>query len=158
MELHWINFVQHILNLIILFLILRTFLYRPVSKFMAEREAKFAKEREAITTGRQEAAALKTQLEESLAGAKRVAEELADERVKAAEREAEEIRQKARQDAQRLLGEANAQALAERDEMMAELRDQTAVLAVDLAGHILEREVTAADNQSIIDGFFKKVG
>ena len=35
---------------------------------------------------------------------------------------------------------------------------QTAELAVDIAGKILEREVTQEDHQRIIDSFFDKVG
>lgn len=158
MEFHLIDFVQHVLNIIVLFLLLRLFLYKPVSKFMAAREAKFASEREAIMAGQQETSALKVQYEASLADARRTAERMADEKLQVAEREAEEIRQKAKKDAQRILADAHTQAMAERDEMLGELKDQTAALAVDLAGHILEREVSTADNQRIIDDFFRKVG
>ena len=42
--------------------------------------------------------------------------------------------------------------------MMNELKAQTAELAVDIAGKILEREVTQEDHQRIIDSFFDKVG
>jgi len=158
MEFRLIDFVEHVLNLIILFLLLRTFLYKPVSKFMAAREEKFAHERETITAGQQEAASLKARYESSLADAKRTADEIADEKLRAAEREAEELRQKAKQDAQKTLSDAHTQAVSERDEMLGELKDQTAALAVDLAGHILEREVSAEDNQKLIDDFFRKVG
>jgi len=50
------------------------------------------------------------------------------------------------------------QAVAEREGMIKELRAQTAELAVDIAGKILEREVTQEDHQRIIDSFFDKVG
>lgn len=158
MEFHLIDFVYHILNILVLFLLLRLFLYKPVSKYMAAREAKFASERETINAGQQETSALKAQYETSLADARRNADQLVDEKLKAVEQEVEEIRNKARQDAQRILADAHTQTVAERDEMLNELRDQTAALAVELAAHILEREVSAADNQRIIDDFFRKVG
>ncbi len=158
MEFHLIDFIEHALNLILLFLLLRTFLYKPVRKFMQEREAKFAHEREQIDLSRSEADALKTQYETSMKNAKLDAEHLAEERRKAAEREAEELHKKAKQDVQVILTDAMSQAVAEREGMLGDLRSQTAELAVDIAEKILEREVKQEDHQRIIDSFFDKVG
>ena len=158
MEFHLIDFIEHALNLLILFLLLRHFLYKPVSKFMQEREANFTRERERLDASRNEANVLKAQYETSMKNARLDAEHIAEERRKAAEREAEELRKKARQDAQGILSDAMHQAVAEREGMMNELKTQTAELAVDIAGKILEREVTQEDHQRIIDSFFDKVG
>lgn len=158
MEFHLIDFIEHTLNLLILFLLLRTFLYKPVSKFMAEREAKFAREREQIDTSRNEADELKSKYETSMKNARLDAEHIAEERRKAAEREAEDVRKKAKQDAQEILTDAMKQAVTEREGMLSDLKSQTAELAVDIAGKILEREVTQEDHQRIIDSFFDKVG
>ena len=158
MEFHLIDFIEHALNLLIFFLLLRYFLYKPVSKFMAEREAKFAREREQLDASRNEANVLKAQYETSMKNARLDAEHIADERRKAAEREADDLRKKAKQDAQGILSDAMQQAVAEREGMLSELKTQTAELAVDIAGKILEREVTQEDHQRIIDSFFDKVG
>jgi F-type H+-transporting ATPase subunit b len=158
MEFKLIDFIEHVLNLLILFLLLRTFLYKPVSKFMAEREAKFAREREQIDANRNEANVLKAQYETSMKNARLDAEQIAEERRKAAERETDEMRKKAKQDAQGILTDAMSQAVAEREGMLNDLKTQTAELAVDIAGKILEREVTQEDHQRIIDSFFDKVG
>ena len=158
MEFKLIDFIEHALNLLILFLLLRYFLYQPVSKFMAEREGKFAREREQIDASRNEANTLKSQYETSMKNARLDAEAIAEERRKAAEREAEDLRKKAKQDAQGILSDAMQQAMTEREDMLGDLKSQTAELAVDIAGKILEREVKQEDHQRIIDSFFDKVG
>jgi len=158
MEFHLIDFIEHALNLLVLFLLLHTFLYKPVSNFMAEREAKFARERAQIDVSRDEANVLKSKYETSMKNARLDAEHIADERRVAAEREAEDLRRKAKQDAQGILTDAMAQAVAEREGMLNDLKTQTAELAVDIAGKILEREVTQEDHQRIIDSFFNKIG
>ncbi len=158
MEFHLIDFIEHALNLVILFLLLRTFLYKPVSKFMAEREAKFQREREQIDASREEANSLKAKYETSMKNAKLDAEHLAEERRKSAERDAEELHKKAKQDVQELLTDAMNQAMAEREGMLSDLKTQTAELAVDIAEKILEREVKQEDHERIIDSFFDKVG
>ncbi|MEZ4508899.1 MAG: hypothetical protein R2881_04415 [Eubacteriales bacterium] len=71
------------------------------------------------------------------------------------EREAEDLRKGA--DAQVILTDAMHQAVVEREDMLKELRSQTADLAVDIAGKILEREVKQEDHQRIIDSFFDKI-
>ncbi len=158
LEINPLDFALHLLNIVVLFIVLRSLLIKPVRKFMADREAKFAREREAIDNARAEVDALKTQYEGSLSEAKKTADELVQERLKRAECEAQEITENARQEAHQSLSKAHAQAVAERDELMQQLQEQTAVLAVDLAGHILEREVSATDNERLINEFFKKVG
>lgn len=158
LEINPLDFALHIVNIVVLFVILRSILIKPVRNFMDEREAKFAREREEINKTRSEADALKAQFESSLRDAKKTADELIQERLKRAESEAQEILSGAKQEAQKTLSRAHAQAVAERDEMMQQLQEQTAVLAVDLAGHILEREVSAEDNERLINEFFKKVG
>ncbi|MEA5047586.1 MAG: F0F1 ATP synthase subunit B [Eubacteriales bacterium] len=158
MEFHLIDFIEHALNVLILFLLLRTFLYKPVRKFMQEREAKYAREREQIDASRTEADTLKAQYELSMKNAKLEAEKLTEDKLRAAEHEAEDVRKKAKQDAQGILTDAMAQAETEREGMLTELKSQTAELAVDIAGKILEREVKPEDHQRVIDSFFDKVG
>ena len=158
MEFHLIDFIEHILNVVVLFLLLRTFLYKPVRKFMQDREAKFAREREQIDASRTAADSLKAQYELSMKNAKLEAEKLAEAKLNSAEHEAEDLRKKAKQDAQVLLTDAMAQAVTERDGLLTELKSQTAELAVDIAEKILEREVKPEDHQRVIDSFFDKIG
>ena len=158
MDFHLIDFVEHVLNVVVLFLLLRTFLYKPVKKFMTEREAKFAGERAEIDADRKQAETLKAQYEASIESAKVAAEKIAEEKRSAVEREADDMREKARREAQRILADAKAQAATEHEEMLSELKTQTAELAVDLAGRILEREVSPKDHQHMIESFFKRVG
>ncbi len=158
MEFHLIDFIEHALNLLILFLLLRTFLYKPVSKFMADREAKFAQEREQIDAAQSEADSLKSKYETSMKNARLDAEHLAEARRQAAEREAEDLRKKAKQEAQEILSDSMNQAINEREAMLEDLKSQTAKLAVDIAGKILEREVKEDDHKKIIDSFFDKIG
>ena len=158
MEFHLIDFIEHILNVVVLFLMLRMFLYKPVRKFMLEREAKFAREREQIDESRTEADSLKAQYELSMKNAKLEAEKLAEAKVRSAEHEADDLKRKAKQDAQALLTDAMAQAVTERDGLLTELKSQTAELAVDIAEKILEREVKPEDHQRVIESFFNKIG
>ena len=47
---------------------------------------------------------------------------------------------------------------AERARALSDMEDQIADLAVDMAGHILQREVKLEDNKAVLKDFFQKVG
>ena len=158
MDFQLIDFIEHLLNILVLFLVLRYFLYKPVRKYMTDREASFENERQQIDEIRNEANVLKAQYDTAMKNARFDAEHIAEERRISAEREAEELRKKARQDAQNILTDAMNQATAEREGMLSEMKEQTAELALGIAGKILEREVSQVDHQRIIDSFFEKIG
>ena len=158
MDFQLIDFIEHLLNILVLFLVLRYFLYKPVRKYMTDREASFENERQQIDEIRNEANILKAQYDTAMKNARLDAEHIAEERRISAEREAEELRKKARQDAQNILTDAMNQATAEREGMLSEMKEQTAELALGIAGKILEREVSQVDHQRIIDSFFEKIG
>ena len=46
MDFQLIDFIEHLLNILVLFLVLRYFLYKPVRKYMTDREASFENERQ----------------------------------------------------------------------------------------------------------------
>lgn len=157
MEFHVTDFFIHIVNIVLLFLLLRAFIYKPVSEFMAKREAKFDNQRRAIEREQLEVDGLKMQYQASLEDAMAVSRTLTEEKLEATERAADEIRAKARADAARIIEAARVKAETEHKDMLDDIKNETAALAVELAEILLAREVSEADNQALIDSFFEQV-
>lgn len=158
MEFHVIDFVQHILNIVLLFLILRAFIYKPVSEFMDKRRAKYQAEQDALASEAERMETLRVEYETSLGDAKASAKAIADKKLADANRQVGEILQKAKGQAEQVILEARERANEERTEILEDLRHETVNLAVDLASQLLAREVTEADNEQLIDHFFEQVG
>ena len=57
-----------------------------------------------------------------------------------------------------MVEDARVKAEAERARALSDMEDQIADLAVDMAGHILQREVKLEDNKAVVKDFFQKVG
>lgn len=144
-------------NLLIIFLIIKKFLYKPVMKIMKEREDQIQSQYDDADKARKEA-------EESRA--------IYSERVRHAEEEAEQIIQKANEDAKKLSGEivseAGQQAEAirkkaqsdierEKEKARAELKKEIADISVDIAGKVVGREIDANDHKRFIDEFVEDV-
>ncbi|HWP79833.1 MAG TPA: F0F1 ATP synthase subunit B [Candidatus Acidoferrum sp.] len=158
MTFHWIDIVEHILNIAVLFVILRALVYKPVLKFMKNREQGFEKQRRDIEAQMEGAQKLKGEYETSLAGAKSEAQETLREGVQRADAAAKEILEKAEQEGKALLAQVREQAQREQREVETAMKGEVTALAIGLASKILEREITEADNREIIEQYFSKVG
>ena len=149
--------VIHIGNILILFFILRTLVYKPVAKYMDARKATI----EGELAKAEEAKAQLAQFEEKLAQGDEAAKKLADEALAASKQKAlasaHTIVEQAKAQAADIIDAAGKEAAEERAKLIGGMQEEIGDMAVDIAGRILKREVTTADNAAIIDAFFKEV-
>ena len=76
------------------------------------------------------------------------------QRQQEADRQAEEIIAEARQKADAMLEEARARIAVEKERAVKTARGEIAVMAAEVAAKILQREISAADNDAIVESFF----
>lgn len=157
MEFHLIDFIQHIVNIVLLFLLLRTFIYKPVSDFMEKRKAKFAMERRALESEQEGVDQLKARYQGLLDDARVEAEAITEDKLAAAEKVAADIRVKAEAEANAILEKARSDARAERLAMLDDVKAETVDLAIRLSEQLLAREISEQDNSILIDSFFEQV-
>lgn len=158
MNLKLLDFVQYILNLVLLFIILRAILYKPVKNFMKAREEKIKKQQDDARALLEEAQGHKQQYEALLSDSSAQTEKLMEHSREEAEKTAGDIVKQAQEQARRILEEAREKAADERAEALASIRGEAAGISVGLAAKILAREVSAQDNARIIEEYFSKVG
>ena len=150
------DLIINIINIIVLFVIVRGLAYRPIKKFLDARKERVSKElkdaAEAKQTAEEEALKYKELTEKSKAEgteiineAERTAKENAAEIIKTAKQSAAEITEKARETAKR-----------EHDAQLSAMKGDIADLAFDISRQVLSREVTDEDNMRIADAFFAK--
>lgn len=145
--------VWTIINLIVLFLLLRHFLINPVSNIMEQRRKLIADGLQNAQDTQDEANRLKAEYEEALSGAKKESAEIVDK-----------ARIDARAEYDRSVGEAGAKAgniienakenvRIEREQTMKELQSQIAGLAIASA-----EKIVGDKEQNIYDQFLGEVG
>ena len=158
MNINPIDILEHVLNLIVLFLILRSLVYKPVRKFMLEREQRLADQRDQAKQEMEQASSMKAEYEQSVKEAKVRAEGILKEGADRADDIAKQIVADAEQKVKLMLANAQQEAQRTRQEALSSLRDEVAAISVEVAQKILEREVSANDNRKIIEEYFSKVG
>ena len=131
-----LNLLWTVVNVLILFLLLRKFLYKPVMNVIAQRQKQIDDAIAAAETSKQDAAAALTSAEDKLRNVDAEA---------AARREAYE--QQAEKEKQQLMADAQKQADA-----------QTTALARAMCEKLLERNLTAQDDARLLDDLLEKAG
>ena len=131
-----LNLLWTVVNVLVLFLLLRKFLYRPVMNIIAERQKQVDDALAAAETSKNEAAAALNAAQDKL----RNVDDEAAARRKAYEQQAEKEKQQ-------LLLDAQKQADA-----------QTTALARAMCEKLLARHLTAQDDARLLDDLLEKAG
>ena len=112
-----IDLILNILNIVILFVIVRFLVYKPVKKFMDARTARVAAAAEEADAKAKAADALSEQLKAQLAGAANDADRIRNEAAAAAKVQADNVLKEAGEQADRIVSEAKERAEAEREDL-----------------------------------------
>lgn len=144
--------------LLIIFLILRKFLYKPVAQTLDARKTKIQDEIHRSITLKEEALELKTNYEHMIQQAKDEGQEIID----GARLRGEELRQsillEAREEAEVILSRAKKEIERQRQIAYAEMKAETGEMAILIASKIMEEKMTYESQKNLIDKFIDEVG
>ena len=156
----WEKILLYLLNFVILFAGLTFLLFKPIRKFMTKRQEEIANEVNAAEKIREEAEDLVAEgdrkVEEANETVKRKEAEIEQEKLVALN-ERERILAEARKEAEEIRSAAKRDADAEREKAVLDAKKDVIDLAVLVAQNILEREITAADNDKLVDECLKEL-
>ena len=141
-----VTFIITIVNIAVLFFILRVILFKPVTKFMAERAKRVQDSIEQSEKDKNQAKALLTKYEAQLKSVETEGEAIIRSARENAQAEAEKIIAESRVSAEAALVNARKQLETERNAALALFRKEAAALVVAAAERLLGRELKGDDN------------
>lgn len=142
-------------NLLIIFLIVKKFLWKPVMKVLTERQTAIDEQYAAAEQDKAAAAADKAAWEETLAGARAEAETIVQNATVAADRRSAQIVAEAQDKADRLVRQAKAEAELEKQKAENEVKQEIVDVSALLAEKLLQREIKADDHRTLIRAFLE---
>lgn len=152
------NILVALLNLLLLYMILKKFLFKPVTKVMNERQAQVTAIYADAESDRQAAAEMKQEYETRMASAREEADGLVRTAVQTAQRKSDSIIADANHQAAHLKQKAENEIQLEKKQMLSDVKTEISDLAVTIASRIMEREVNAKDHAQFVDQFIENVG
>lgn len=140
-------------NLLIIFLLLKKFLYAPVRKVVAQRQKALDDQFADAAREKAQAAEKNAALDRQLAGAKAQADSILKDAAATADRKSAEIVAAAKEQAQRIVAEAETDAALAKEKAGASMKQEIVDVSALMAGALLKREVTVADKEALADAF-----
>ena len=152
------NFVAQICNLLIQMYLIKRFLFKPINEMLQKRKEKADAEIQDATKARTEAEAIKAEYEQNMLEAKERANEILSNAQKTAALQSEEAIREANRQVAAIKAKAESDIAQEKRKAVNEIKDEIGGMAVEIAGKVIEREISEADHAKLIDEFIKNVG
>ncbi len=143
---------------LILFLVLKKFLHKPVTKFLSERREKIQTDLDGAKVLKTEAQSLKEDYEAKIDLARKESQEILEGARKRGDELRESIVAEARKDADDIVSNARKEINRERDVALQSIKTQAAEIGVMIASKIIEEQVTLDKQNGLIDKFIDEVG
>jgi F-type H+-transporting ATPase subunit b len=156
-ELYPLDILIHIINIIVLFLLLRLILFKPVSRFLTARSERISNQLSEAETKLTDAESLRQEYQKQLDKAVEEGHDVVRASKTKATQEAKTILSDAKDQAEKVFDEAQERIVKEKDKALEQMRQEVAQLSVDIAARILKREVTEADNLTLAEDFFDEL-
>ena len=145
-------------NLLIMLVILKKFLFKPVQKVVSEREAQVKKIYEEADESRTAAADMKQEYEQRLAAAREEADGLVRNAVLTAQRKSDSMLAEASSQVSHMKQKAEEEIAQEKKQMLQDVRGEISDIAVSIASKVVEREIKESDHKALVDEFIRNVG
>jgi F-type H+-transporting ATPase subunit b len=156
-ELQPLDILIHIINIVVLFILLRLILFKPVTRFLDERAERIRNQLSEAENALKEAQSLKLEYQRQLDTAAEQGHDVIRASQTKATQEAQAIIANANAQAEKILSEAQERIAKEKERAVEQMRQEVAQLATEIAARILKREVTTADNVALAEEFFREM-
>ena len=145
-------------NLLILYLIVKKLLYKPVMNIIKQREDEVGKMYEEAQSAGDHAKAMEAEYTERLAGAKAEAEGIVADAVQNAKVRADKIISDSQAQAAGLIESAHARIEREQKAAVEEAKGEICSMAVLMASKVIEKDLDAEEQSALIEKCMDEMG
>jgi len=147
-----------LLNTLTIFFVAKKFLFGPVMKIIQDRQKEIDDMYDAAGKAKDNAAALESEYKQKLSVAAETSERMVKEAVARGQSREEEIIRQANREAAAIRDKAAADIAQEKKKAINDAKDEISEMAMAIAGKVVGRELTAADQASLVDHFINELG
>lgn len=145
-------------NLILIFLVVKRFLFKPVHELFAKRQAELDHQYASADAAEKQAQEHKETWAKKLQGANAEADFIVQNATDTAKYRAAQIVEEANAKAAGIQSRAEAEALLTQKRAVEEIKKEIVEVSSAIAEKMLEREINETDHRALIDSFLDKIG
>ena len=147
-----------LLNFLAVFFVGKHFLWGPVTKMIQDRQQEIDDMYSEADTLRTNAQAMEAEYRQKLLDAQSTGDRIVREAVARGQAREEEILRQASQEAGAMMDKAAADIAMEKKKAINEAKDEIAGIAMEIAGKVVGRQLTDADQAQLVDQFIDELG
>jgi len=152
------TFIWTMLNLIVMYVVLKKLLFKPVMKIMEDRENNIKRKIDDAEQLQSDAKDYKNKYKEQLDNAKRDGEDIVKNARDMAKRECEQMIEETKREADKIIEKAKLEIDKERESMISEIRAQVVDLSILAASKLMEVNLNNETNRQVVKNFLDKEG
>lgn len=146
------------LNLLILFLVLKHFLFNKVNKVIEDRKNEVAQSYKDADEAKENAKKLEAEYAERMSGAKEESAQIIQAATKKAQLRSDEIIGDAKLEAKGITEQARAEIEREKKIAVNQIKDDITDIAFSAAQAVIEKDLNTKENERLIEQFIDNVG
>ena len=150
--------IFQICNLLILFALIKKFLFKRVMAVLDKRQQEIDGIYDAAGRDRDDAAQMKQEYTQRMSSARDEADRLVRNAVDTAQRRGDAIVKEAQAEAAHMKQKAEVEIEQEKKKAYNELVGEISGMAADIAGRMVEREINEADHRELVEDFIRNAG
>lgn len=147
-----------IINTLILFFIIKHFLFGRVNKILEERSNDISSTYKKADETMENAKKLEADYTELMAEAKEKSAEIVKSASQKALKRSDEIIAQAKDEAANITKKANEDIEREKKRARSQLKNEISEIAVQIAGKVVEKEISVSDQERLINEFIENAG
>jgi F-type H+-transporting ATPase subunit b len=143
--------ISFIISLVILFALLRLFLYKPVMKMLDERSKRIKESMEQAEATKEEYARAEEEVKRLISKAREDGQALVSQATQIGERLREEAKEGARKEAQAIVDRTRAELEEERDRIIDDLRREFVDISISAAEKVIKETLDKERHRRLIE-------
>ena len=147
-----------LLNFLAVFFVAKHFLIGPVMKIIKDRQKEIDDLYSDANAAKADAEAMQSEYQAKLGDAQAASERIVKEAVSRGQAREEEIIRQANAEASAIRDKAAADIAMEKKKAINDAKDEISDLALAIAGKVVGRELSAADQSDLVDAFIDGLG
>ncbi|MEY8662227.1 F0F1 ATP synthase subunit B [Ligilactobacillus faecis] len=154
----WGDFLFYLVTFIILIALIKHFAWGPVTEMMEKRAEKIANDIDSAEDARKKAEELAAKRESALKDSHVEASKIIDRAKQNGEQQKANIVSAAQAEVDTLKQNAKKDIAQEREEALANVKNDVAALSVEIASKIIQKELDAKDQEALVDSYIEGLG
>jgi F-type H+-transporting ATPase subunit b len=150
--------VVFVINFIVLFVLLRLFLYKPVLKMLDERAKRTAEAMEQAEATKKEYEQARVEVQKQIEKGRQEGQAIIAQAMQVGERLKEESRQEATKQAQTIVDRTRSELEAERDKIVGDLRREFVDISISAAEKVIKETLDKEKHRKLIEETLRESG